>query len=144
MQQEMAAQTRNLWALIYPASDVPGQWVAHCLDHDIVTVGNSARHASEMLTEAVVLSATEDVKAGRDPFGRSRAPSEDWVELDRIIREGEFRQGEIPADEATQANCIIALQLMLIVDVPERHAPSAKRQPVRWGIQRDRLQQAFA
>ena len=31
--------------LVTPAKDVPGQWVAHCLQLDVVTQGDSISHA---------------------------------------------------------------------------------------------------
>src|SRR6188768_3672484 len=128
MHQEMAAQTRNLWALVYPAQDVPGQWVAHCLDHDIVTAGTSAHHAFEMILEAVVTCAEDDIRAGRDPFARPKAPQEDWEELSRVTRDGTFFQGDLPSEEKLDG-CMIACQLVLWVDVPEHKAPRAKPQP---------------
>jgi predicted RNase H-like HicB family nuclease len=42
-------------ASIYPAPDLKGQWIAHCHESDVVTQGNSAAHASEMLREALEL-----------------------------------------------------------------------------------------
>lgn len=133
MHQEMAAKTRNLWALVYPAQDVPGQWVAHCLDHDIVTVGTSAHHAFEMIVEAVVTCAEDDIKHHRDPFARPKAPAEDWAELARITSEGTFFQGTLPSEDKLEG-CRIASQLMLWVDVPEHKPPRAEPQPARWGM----------
>jgi predicted RNase H-like HicB family nuclease len=65
---------RSLRVLIAPADDVPGQWVGHCLDLDIVSAGTSPEHALEMATEAVNECVADDVAHGRNPFDRSPAP----------------------------------------------------------------------
>ncbi len=47
---------------VYPAPDLPDQWVAYCLELDLVTQGNDAQHALSVLSEAVallVLDATD-------------------------------------------------------------------------------------
>lgn len=60
--------------MIAPADDVPGQWVGHCLDLDIVSAGTSPEHALEMVTEAVNECIEDDLAHGRDPFARRPAP----------------------------------------------------------------------
>lgn len=40
---------------IYPAPDLPGQWVAHDTESDVITQGNTRQHAKSMLTEAIQL-----------------------------------------------------------------------------------------
>ena len=49
---EAVTRTFSCWALIYPSLDVEGEWVAHCLDFDIVSQGTSPGHAGTMIREA--------------------------------------------------------------------------------------------
>lgn len=69
---------REVSVLILPASDVRGQWVAHCLNWDLVSQGDSPSHAATMITEAVVMAIEEDTKAGLDPADRPSAPQPLW------------------------------------------------------------------
>ena len=68
----------RLWLKVSRARDVPGEWVAHCLDFDVVTQGNSRAHALRMVREAVEIVVREDLAAGRNPHAR-RAPPEFWT-----------------------------------------------------------------
>ena len=80
-------RTYNFWVVVRPAEDLPGQWVAHCLDLDVVSQGTSLQHAVEMVGEAIGLTAVEDLIASRDPLIR-RAPEEFWADLYTLLREG--------------------------------------------------------
>lgn len=83
---KVAAMLKHqLHAVIFRADDLPGQWVAHCLELDIVTQGNSAKHAVEMLDDALRAVAQENMSHGREPFEFRSAPTEDW----QRYREGE-------------------------------------------------------
>jgi hypothetical protein len=70
----------NVWILIERAADLPGEWVAHCLDFDVVTQGSSMHQAFEMVLDAVRMVVEEDVASGREPMER-RAPKECWARL---------------------------------------------------------------
>ena len=59
------------------ADDVPGEWVGHCLDLDVVTQGTSLEHVLSMLGEACFMTVCDDVRSGRDPLDR-RAPQSYW------------------------------------------------------------------
>jgi predicted RNase H-like HicB family nuclease len=69
---------REFSVLIRPARDLPGQWVAHCLNWDLVSQGESPSHATRMIAEAVLLAIEEDLAADLDPNGRKPAPAELW------------------------------------------------------------------
>ena len=69
---------REFSVLICPAQDLPGQWVAHCLNWDLVSQGASPSHAMRMIAEAVVLAIDEDLSADLDPSERKPAPAELW------------------------------------------------------------------
>jgi predicted RNase H-like HicB family nuclease len=88
-EQEMSSRRRfSCWAIIQPAEDIPGQWVAHCLDLDVVTFGSSIEQALKLLREATAMTICDDLNRGADPAER-QAPQELWTPLYRILREGE-------------------------------------------------------
>lgn len=76
-----------LWVIFKPAEDIPGTWVAHCLDLDVITSGTSLPHALGMILEAAAMTIEEDLNSGRNPLER-RAPPEFWQEMERIITGG--------------------------------------------------------
>lgn len=89
----MSKLQHRLHALIYPADDVPGEWIAHCLDLDIVSQGTNAPHALEMLCEAIKLSVQWAIEENRPPLEMRAAPAEAWEKfestpptLTRILR----------------------------------------------------------
>jgi len=73
----------RLHVLIYPAPDLAGQWVAHCLDLDLVSQGSSATHALEMIAEAVQLSVQWAIEEGRPPLEMRPAPAEEWDRFEK-------------------------------------------------------------
>ena len=82
---------RLLPVLVYPSEQVPGQWIAVCLEINIVTQGNSLQHAQQMVLEAVLMTIEDDAAIGRDTFDpawRRPAPSEDWLKYERILQQG--------------------------------------------------------
>lgn len=78
----------NLWVVVKPAEDLADQWVAHCLDLDVVSQGTSFKHAMDMVFEAAAMVVVDDIVAGRDPLSR-RAPDEFWAEMHAIVSNGE-------------------------------------------------------
>jgi predicted RNase H-like HicB family nuclease len=70
---------RDLSVLIREAEDLPGCWVAHCLDWDVVTQGDSPLAAAEAIVEALALVAEADLAEGVDPNERCSAPVENWA-----------------------------------------------------------------
>ena len=101
----MILKVYDLWVMIEPAHDVPGQWVAHCLSLDVVTQGNSAKHAFQMVVEAVTMTLADDLCHDVDPLAR-RAPEEFWTELDELRKKGlrkDVENGLIDAEPGTTA-----------------------------------------
>src|SRR5947209_3310903 len=74
----------RVWIVVERAADLPDAWVAHCLDFDVVSQGNSPQHAIEMLREAVEMVVMDDLKRNADPRSR-RAPEAYWVQLSRLL-----------------------------------------------------------
>ena len=78
----------SAWVLVHPAEDLPGTWVAHALDFDVISQGESAKHAMMMIVEAVGMVLEEDIADGCDPYAR-RAPAPFWERLQHIMEHGE-------------------------------------------------------
>ncbi len=72
-----ATRTFSLTVYLTRAPDVAGQWVGHCLEIDVVSQGDSMRHAYEMTREAVEMVILDDLNSNREPALRS-APREEW------------------------------------------------------------------
>ena len=67
---------------VYPATDLPGVWVGHCLDLDLVTQGPSENDALLALREAIDLVYEWDKENGLDPLlCRKPAPQEEWLKF---------------------------------------------------------------
>lgn len=79
---------REFSILIRPAVDIKGQWIAHCLNWDLVTQGDSAQHAVVMTIEAIAIAIEEDEAAGLDPADRPSAPREAWDLFSRTQHTG--------------------------------------------------------
>ena len=74
--------------LLYPAADVPGEWVAHVLDYDLVTQGRLPDHAVEMAEEALAIVLSEGGT-------RRRAPEEEWQRAYGVMRDGQPVKGTL-------------------------------------------------
>ena len=118
------------WVLVRPAEDLPGTWVAHALDFDVVSHGNNADHAIQMLGEAVAMVLTEDRHDGWDPYAR-RAPAEYWTHLRHIIENGDRFPSEQLHQRALDAkNCEIAISMWFA----PRLKPTAATFPIEMPI----------
>jgi predicted RNase H-like HicB family nuclease len=78
----------NVWVIARPAADVPGQWVAHCLDLDVMSQGDSLAHALEMVHEAAMIVMVDELNQDRDPLER-RAPAEFFSQLYGLFERGQ-------------------------------------------------------
>lgn len=83
----MNTREYNLWFVFRRAEDVPGEWVGHCLDLDVISQGTTLQHALRMLGEACFMVVRDDVSAGRDPLDR-RAPQPSWDSMFNIANHG--------------------------------------------------------
>jgi hypothetical protein len=96
--------------VLYPAPDVKGQWVAHGLETDLVTQGDSAEHALAMMADALQTLATYQSVRRRPTLQLRPAPKEVW-------------------DLAAEA---VPLDLTAHVDRRRRGAPSPSARP--WSL----------
>jgi len=131
----MEARAEILRVLVTRSEQIPGTWVAHCLDLDVVTQGEGIRGAMDMLVEAVMMVVEDDLKAGLDPFERPDAPEECWEQYSRIMRHGRPLDS-VPSDKRDQVSVVVA-QLHLLVrrqtqSVPV--APELSTLPEPWQI----------
>jgi predicted RNase H-like HicB family nuclease len=102
-------ETRRFWLVLKPAEDLPGQWVGHCLDLDVVTQGKSLQHAVGMLLEAVTLTLIDDLEQGLD-YATRRAPQPFWDDLQRIIRAGK----QVPLSEMLSSDGELAWKALAL------------------------------
>jgi len=103
--------THNFWVLVHPAEDIPGVWVARCLELGVVTQGDSVKHAFAMAAEAAAMVLVEDRGAGT--ASRHRAPDEDWQELWNFLPFG----GQIPFEyEHINQAASAAAQMVVSID----------------------------
>lgn len=101
----------NLHIVLWRADDLPGQWLGHCLELDVVSQGNSLRQALEMVKEAIETILVADVQKGLDP-ARHRAPQEDWDRLWQRL------QGAYPrplAEVATREPAFVVVESVVTV-----------------------------
>lgn len=93
----------SCWAQISPAEDVPGEWVAHCLNLDVASQGSTPEHASQMIREACAMVVEEDLRSGIDPLSHE-APVDEWDAF-HVLRE---RAQHMPiADIAAQGKTML-------------------------------------
>lgn len=92
----------DAWVVVRRAEEVPGEWVAHCLDFDLVTQGVSLTEATDAAIEAIGMVLVDDIDADLDPYAR-RAPQRFWTDLYETISEsrpmGKLDVGALNQDE---------------------------------------------
>lgn len=103
--------------LLTAAADVPGEFVAHCLDYDIMSQGRDPLHALKMVQEAIQLMAEHECNKGRDLLRRRHAPNADWTLFYKIMKTG--KRIEKPSDLGAR---VAAAAVMIVVKV-KRGAP---------------------
>lgn len=115
----------NLWVIVQPAAETPGQWRAHCLNADIVSSSSSPERALRALTSAIGICMDH----GACP--RRRASPGEWALLQRVLREG---QGGTPpsGEEVTAAAQIQIVRQPAEDGLPLRAAPRLHPLPWVW------------
>lgn len=124
--ESMKDFARNFWVLVKPAEDVPGQWVGHCLELDIVSVGTSLTHAIEMTAEAACECIADDLSNDRYPLDRRPAPAEFFSELSRLQRDGVFVQAnDLPVDPPAIAAVQLKIRMMPVQPIERQQTFAA-------------------
>lgn len=62
--------------IIYPAPDLEGQWLAHCLETDLIVQESSVQDAVEAMAEVIEEIAKHNVSMGRPAIVYRNAPPE--------------------------------------------------------------------
>lgn len=117
----------NLWVYARPAPDVPGQWEIHCLDMDVVSMGNSLQHALAMLVEGLFMVIIDDRKNGRDPLAR-RAPEEEWKPMWDVFYSAKAKPVTSEAD-LDISGAEVALQMEMILEPRSAAARGSEAPP---------------
>lgn len=109
------------WVVVEPAEEIPGVWVAHCLDFDVISQGNNPKLAIEAVNEAVAMTVVNDLCEGLDPEDR-RAPDEYWEQLAHVLKNGKL----VKLDEVKEmkgVRVILATQMTYVVERERKGAP---------------------
>lgn len=117
---EPEIHSKLVWVVASPAETVPGEWVAHCLDFDIVSQGHSLEHSLEMAKEAILECLNDDAENGLDPFDRSAAPDEDWEDLYHLMKHG-VPLDTVPVEKRDQLT-LVGAQLRLVQRIQDHHS----------------------
>jgi predicted RNase H-like HicB family nuclease len=115
----------NAWVVVRPAEDLEDQWVAHVLDFDVVTQGNTVEQAIQMAGEATSLLLIGDLIDGEDPMLR-RAPEECWEALWETVKHGSPMDPEAIKRMGRKDLRSVAVQIVMKV---KSLVPSSTRPP---------------
>jgi hypothetical protein len=88
MENSIQKRVYSCWIVVEPSKDIPGVWLSHCLNFDVISQGETPQHALEAVCEAVEMVIVDDLTEHLDPLERGPAPHEDWERLGRIISAG--------------------------------------------------------
>lgn len=110
----MATQTLNTWVVFYPAPDVEGIWVAHCLDFDLVNQGRTLNEAWDAICVSLSEAMTSALELGKSPYEvYKRAPDED---IHRFLRLHAVGKVSAPTFEAAAREEVIASSVCVVID----------------------------
>ena len=128
----MGEHVYSVWVIARPSKDVEGQWVAHCVEFDVVSQGDSLDHAIRMVLEATSMVVLDDLQKHRDPRQR-RAPEDHFETLSRVISSGQ----KVPLDLAladTSRKRLYAIPFRLALETrsvaPKKAKAKATPKPV--------------
>ena len=128
------AETLRFWIVLREAPDVPGTWIGHCLELDVVSQGDSPAHALSMTIEAIGIVLEGDAESGLDPR-RRRAPEEDWEEFGALLG----RSTPLPGPNALRAIEGLTDHLEALLACVELGPANAEVEvPVAWAARADR------
>ena len=124
-----AGSSVDLWLMLEPSTELPGQWVSQCLNWGLVSQGNSPRQAFEMILECIALTVEDDLEGGWDTSARKPAPPEAWEQLRRVVLQGHrVDVRELSSGRAQPQRFAFSLQARIAA----RPARRAKVQPPKF------------
>ncbi len=131
MGKVLSTREYHLWAVARPSPDVEGQWVGHCLQLDVVTVGDSLEHCFQMLQEASGMVVCDDLNLGRNPLDRADHADPVWKEWARVMDQGTIKS---ISKTKNQASYLWALRWSVkaaLTEMPMPHAMSERDRKAR-------------
>ena len=128
-------ETRPLSVLVTPASGLQDgdQWVAHCLQLDVVSQGNSIEHAFQMICEACWMAISSDLADGLDPFLREPAPDEAWAPYYEIMK-NPVPLSRVPVERRGSLKAIAGELVAVFAPVAERPENPFELCPPAWQL----------
>lgn len=93
-----------LHVVVHQAEDLPGQWVAHVLDFNVITQGLSPEDAIDMAREAAQI-VVEAITGGDAPIYHV-SPLEDWGRFLRVCKTGSLALACV-ADGDIELACLL-------------------------------------
>lgn len=64
--------------VVYPAPDLPGQWIAHFLEFDLIAQGDTKEEAADRVHDAFQVTVLHNLEYGLVPFQARFAPRGAW------------------------------------------------------------------
>jgi hypothetical protein len=119
---------REFSVLIRGADDLPGVWVAHCLNWDLISQGGSPSAAAQAIAEAIVLAIEADEADDLDPDERLPAPAEDWDLFRKTLNNG-ARVAAADVDRLAARGSVIAAVMYLASLHATSHGRSGRELP---------------
>lgn len=117
----------SCWIVVEPAEDIPGTWVSHCLNFDLVSYGDSPKDAADSVCDAVETVIVDDLQNQRDPLQRgSTTPPECWQRLDQILQHGEPVK---LSDVSSNSKVFLAKQVNFAAEIVTVTIPVSKSNP---------------
>jgi predicted RNase H-like HicB family nuclease len=95
----MDSITYKVSVLVTETDDLRGEWVAHCLDLDLISQGSSLDDALEAIRKAVETALQDDLACGREPADRPRAPDRYWEVFGETVERGQPMEQVIDRSE---------------------------------------------
>jgi hypothetical protein len=107
----------NLWFIVRPSDDIPGDWEAHCLEFDLVAQGQTLGEALELVVESCAIHVRESLRSSCDPYA-TRAPDECWSFRDSVISNGEKLSPEqFHSVLQGRQELVLIIELPVVVDI---------------------------
>lgn len=124
MDRTLEKRVYSCWIVVEPAEDMPGTWVSHCLNFDVVSYGDSVVDAVVSVCEAVEDVVIDDLSNGLDPLQRgSTTPSGCWERLKKIVEAGKpVKMSEV----ASGSKLYLAHQVNFVAEIETVKIPASR------------------
>jgi hypothetical protein len=117
----MDATTYKVSVLVTEGEDVSGEWVARCLDLDLVAKGGSLDAALDAIRETVIVALEDDLANGRDPADRPRSADRYWEIFSQTVEQGQ------PTEEVADRGEIHTLVAQMRFEAQRRPRDGARK-----------------